>query len=335
MNKQPPVIRPDLSGALVPFHGLEDHEGGIIRVGGATYGAGDAERWLADWDSEHVPPVTESAMGQNVVIGPNLDAARLSGNVSTDALSGDLTDYGQGDPQQAYATSTHHLMSDAVQEALRTSLDLRDLQEAIRQAHNGQRFMSESELASLPDHGKGYSANGSMFKASRKAVLAAHVSLMSEASEALLPYGANSDRWAMHGSPDPLTYGSPVVTQSLNLTFCVDGRGTCYPPLTVVLATTVAMHATTRKDGEYRCEVIPLPWMSPVEAVTRTDPDWMADQWTAYRPDVNTVSADRFAAKRRPTSDESADPLAPIRKPSSRKRKRDGAMGGPAILSHR
>jgi phage tail tape-measure protein len=226
-------------------------------------------------------------------------------------------------------------MSDAVQEALRTSLDLRDLQEAIRQAHNGQRFMSESELASLPDHGKGFSGNGATFKAARKAVLKAHVSLMSEAAEALLPYGASADRWAMHGSPDPLTYGSPVVTQSLNLTFAVDGRGTCYLPLTVVLATSVAMHATTRKDGAYRSEVIPLPWMSPVEAVGRTDPAWVADQWTAYRPDVNTVSADRFAAKRRPTSDESADPLAPVRKPSSRKRKRDGAMGGPAILSHR
>ena len=331
-------IREDLSGALVPFHGLEDHEGGIIRVGGATYGAGDAERWIADWEAEHVPPVTERAKGANVAIGPNLDAARRSGNIALDALDHsdlDVSDHGTGDPQRAYDTGTGHLMSDAVQEALRTSLDLRDLQEAIRQAHNGQRFMTDQELALLPDHGKGYSANGSMFKAARKAVLKAHVSLMSEASEALLPYGANSDRWAMHGSPDPLTYGSPVVTQALNLTFAVDGRGTVYPPLSLVMGTTVAMHATTRKDGEYRSEVIPLPWMSPVSAVGRTDAPWIRDQWTGYRPDVNTISADRFATKRRPTSDESADPLAPIRKPSSRKRKRDGAMGGPAILSHR
>jgi len=328
-------IRPDLSGALVPFHGLEDHEGGSTRVGGATYGAGDAERWLADYDAEHVPPVTESAMGQNVAIGPNLDAGRQSGNVSTDALTCDLTDFGAGDPQRNYDTATGHLMSDAVHIALRTSLDLRDLQESIRQASNGQRFMSESELSALPDHGKGYSGNSATFKAARKAVLKAHQRLTSEASEALLPYGASADRWAMHGSPDPLTYGSPVVTQSLNLTYAVDGRGTCYLPLTVVLATTVAMHATTRKDGEYRSEVIPLPWMSPVSAVGRTDAPWIRDQWTGYRPDVNTISADRFAAKRRPTSDESADPLAPIRKPSSRKRKRDGAMGGPAILSHR
>jgi hypothetical protein len=139
----------------------------------------------------------------------------------------------------------------------------------------------------------------------------------------------------MGASPDPLTYGSPVVTQSLNLAYAVDAAGTVYPPLTIVLATAVAMHATTRKDGAYRSEIIPLPWMSPVQAVGRTDPAWVADQWTAYRPDVNTISADRFAAKRRPTSDESADPLPAVRKPTSRKRKRDGAMGGPAILSHR
>ena len=328
-------IRADLSGALIPFHGLDDPEGGSIRRGGGTYGPNDAERWLADYDAEHVPPVTESAKGQNVVIGPNLDAARRSGNIDIDALAQDLSDFGQGDPQRAYGTSTGHLMSEAVHEALRTSLDLRDLQESIRQAHNGLRFMSTEESNALPDHGKGFSGNSATFKAARKAVLSAYASLTREASEALLPYGASADRWAMHGSPDPLTYGSPVVTQSLNLTYAVDGRGTCYVPLSLVMGTSVAMHAQSRVDGTYVPEVIPLPWMSPVQAIERTDPDWVADQWTAYRPDVNTTSADRFAAKRRPTSDESADPLPPVRKPTSRKRKRDGAMGGPAILSHR
>ena len=252
-------IRADLSGALLPFHGLEDPDGGTVRMGGGTYGPQDAERWLADWDAEHVPPVTESAKGQNVVIGPNLDAARRSGNVNIDALSGDLTDFGQGDPQRNYGTSTAHLMSEAVHEALRTSLDLRDLQESIRQAHNGLRFMTEAESNALPDHGKGYSGNSATFKAARKAVLAAHARLTSEASEALLPYGPSADRWAMSASPDPLTYGSPVVTQALNLTFAVDGRGTVYPPLSLVMGTTVAMHATTRKDGTCLLYTSPSP----------------------------------------------------------------------------
>jgi hypothetical protein len=328
-------IRADLSGALLPFHGLTDPDGGSVRRGGGTYGPNDAERWLADYEAEHIPPVTESAKGQNVVIGPNLDAARRSGNVDIDALASDLSDYGQGDPQRAYDTATGHLMSEAVHEALRTSLDLRDLQESIRQSHNGLRFMTEAESNALPDHGKGYSGNSATFKGARKAVLEAYAALTREASEALLPYGSSADRWAMHGSPDPLTYGSPVVTQRMNKVYAVDAQGTVYPPLTLCMATRVAMHAQTRKDGIYQPEVIPLPWMSPVQAIDRTDPAWIADQWTAYRPDVNTVAADRFAAKRRPTSDESADPLPPVRKPTSRKRKRDGAMGGPAILSHR
>jgi len=302
---------------------------------------------LADWDAEHVPPVTESAKGQNVVIGPNLDAARRSGNVSMDALSGDLTDFGHGDPQAAYGTPACTLMGEAVREALRTSLDLRDLQESIRQAHNGLRFMSTEESNALPDHGKGYSGNSATFKAARKAVLTAHVRLTREAGEALLPYGASADRWAMSASPDPLTYGSPVVTcwAYAERTFVVNTEGIvtdCLPLTTDGIGVadlskpvTVAMHAQTRKDGAYVPEVIPVPWMTPRDALTRTDSAWIADQWTAYRPDVNTISADRFAAKRRPTSDESADPLPPVRKPTSRKRKRDGAMGGPAILSHR
>ena len=309
------------------------------RDAGRIYGPNDAEQWLADHEAWLTDQDAEPTYSAEPVIRrtATLDAARLSGTVSLDALETDPSDRGLGDPQSRYATvSGKATQRAAIRQALRRSLDLQAIQESIRQQSNGERYGAKVA--------KGFDGNGGEIKAARYAALRAHRAILRVSSDALLPYGGTGNRSAVSASPDPLTYASPVVASLTNVSrfWTVSGAGevTLVPALTARKVIAVEMHAQRREEGDYVTEIVPLSWLSAGDAIGRTDPEWIANFWTGHAPDRATQAADRFALKRRPTADlgqgsETSDPLPAVRKPSSRKRKRDGALGGPAILSHR
>jgi hypothetical protein len=175
-------------------------------------------------------------------------------------------------------------------------------------------------------------------KAVRRAVVAAVPQAAAEAAEALRPDGPSAERWAVRAAPDAATYAGPIAhTMPGRPAWVVTPEGEVTRGEAVASTRCYAQEVKFRKDPETgeqvrECTVTPLAWMTRADAL---QPQAFWSYGSAWRADKGSLRADAFALKRRPTSDETADPLAPVRKPSNRKRKRDGAMGGPAVITHR
>lgn len=126
------------------------------------------------------------------------------------------------------------------------------------------------------------------------------------------------DRMTAPARPDARTYAGPLVIRQAD--------GTAHVGVSVQRVETdgTTAWAWVRLDGI----------VSEADALAG-GAQMLADWGSGYRPDKSTTGADRWALRRRPMPDETADPLPPIRKPNPRKRKRDGALGGSATLTHR
>ena len=157
---------------------------------------------------------------------------------------------------------------------------------------------------------------------------------MSEAAEANRPDSRRgSERWAAAERPDPRTYAGPVVhyappralvpvptTHDAPRWTTVRAHGPAAPVIYADERTVTG----TGNDRTTTRTLTPLPFLSVADAHGR---DALSLYGTAYRPDASTTAADRFAARQ--------EPLGPVRRPSTRKRRRDGALAGPAVLTHR
>ena len=126
---------------------------------------------------------------------------------------------------------------------------------------------------------------------------------MRDAAEANRPDAQRgSHRWAVPARPDRRTWAGPLVIRDR------EGR-------------TKVVQVKQARDGSVTHKRVPLLPSSALES------RGYALYRTGWRPDAATIEGDRFTARQ--------EPLPPVRRPSSRKRKRDGAIGGPASIEHR
>lgn len=188
-------------------------------------------------------------------------------------------------------------------------------------------------------------------KAVRTAVECAVLTAREElAASVPLVLKGDGQRWAVRAAPDPLTYGGPIVHERNVCAAWVASaageisRGRTVDPSPEIYALQVRFRVDPETGEQVREETrTPMPYVTDAHDTRRafaTRPDGTVapskvNGWHGWRGDRGTVSADRWALARRPTPGETADPLPPIAKPSNRKRKRDGAVGGPMVITHR
>lgn len=117
---------------------------------------------------------------------------------------------------------------------------------------------------------------------------------------------AGGTRWTVAKRADARTLAGPVVHTH------ADGTVSVY-----------RVKVTHTGKGETRAREVshlPVP-MGPAMALT---PDAVRMVGTRWSPDASTTAADRFTS--------ATAPRGPVVKPSTRKRRRDGAIGGPMII---
>lgn len=244
---------------------------------------------------------------------------------------------GNGDPQAAYDTPR-----DAARVALRRALAAEDsatlaVMCQVRAAMPEPTPEDVGDAKRIMRRWAVPSGVRADMKATRRTLEAAYAVAASEASEALRPDRGSADRWAVRAAAPAATYAGPVAHYRPTVpAWVVSPNGETVrgetAAHTAVYAETVRWVSDPDTGGQVReCERL----MLPLTAAQAVEPAAFWAYGTGWRPDRGSTSADRFALKRRPTDGEHADPLAPIAKPSNRKRKRDGAVGGPMTIGHR
>lgn len=261
----------------------------------------------------------------------DLYSARGDRRVSLGALDADFTpelaDW-QADPQRAYDTDPDFLRA-AVRVARKSDPATADVLANIARAMHGARTPAVVGALPTEDGGKD-TLRPNMVRADAKrsaaAIRAAMVTTRAEAGEALRPdFATGAIGWKVTPARDFRTMAGPVVTSVR--AFVVGTDGTTERATVPVRVTRDRVAMSGKGETRERAE-----W---TEILDRTPALGAAERWltiraartdgTTWTPDASTYAADRFT--------EALEPVGPVRKASGSKRKKDGRIGGPAVVT--